>query len=242
MPPATFCIPTIAQGETLGLLSLWAESPDYLDETKRQLARTVAEQLALAVANLRLQEKLQHQSMRDGLTGLYNRRYMEEALEQNIQRARRHGQSLGAIMLDVDRFKRFNDTFGHEAGDLVLQAVAQVLQDNVRGSDIACRYGGEELMAILPEASLDETFHCATEIRIAISQLQLSHRGKPLDRITASFGVATFPEFGFSGGAVIQAADAALYRAKAAGRNCVVIAEQPQTTEADSEHRPSESS
>ncbi|MGC9503060.1 PAS domain S-box protein [Baaleninema sp.] len=224
-PAVTLCVPTTAQGETLGLLTVAAEDPAHLSRSKRQLARTVAEQLALAVANLRLRETLQNQSIRDGLTGLFNRRYMEESLEQYVHRAGRYGQTLGVVMLDVDRFKQFNDTFGHNAGDLVLQAVGQLLRDNVRGSDIACRYGGEELTLILPDATLEDTVKRAEEIRESIERLELWDRGQRLGQITASLGVASFPQHGLSGGAVVQGADAALYRAKARGRNCVVVAE-----------------
>lgn len=204
---------------------MWTDDPQQLPLAKRQLARTVAEQLSLAIANLGLRETLQRQSTRDSLTGLYNRRYLEEVLEQSLRQSRRDRQPLGIILLDIDRFKHFNDTFGHEAGDVVLQAVAQVLQERVRGSDIACRYGGEELLAMLPKAGVLETRQRAEEIREAIAQLRLSCRGTPLDSVTASFGVAAYPECGLSGGALLQVADAALYRAKATGRNCVVVGE-----------------
>jgi diguanylate cyclase (GGDEF)-like protein/PAS domain S-box-containing protein len=220
----TLCIPMIAQGETLGLFYLNAETAGALPETKQQLARTVAEQVALAIANLHLRETLQHQSIRDPLTGLFNRRYLEETLQQEILRAQRHQHSIGVIMIDVDHFKRFNDTYGHEAGDQVLQAVGKLLKESVRGSDVACRYGGEEMTLVLPESSLGETQARAEEIRVALSQLQVSQNGRLLDSLTASFGVACFPQHGAMGSALVQAADAALYRAKAAGRNRVVVA------------------
>ncbi|WP_158413194.1 PAS domain S-box protein [Baaleninema simplex] len=224
-PAATLCVPVVAQGETLGLLTIAADDPAALPESKRQLARTVAEQLALAVANLRLRETLQYQSIRDGLTGLFDRCYMEESLEQYVRRAERYGRTLGVVMLDIDRFKRFNDAFGHNAGDLVLQAVGKLLRNSLRDSDIACRYGGEELTLVLPDASLEDTVKRAEAIRQAIEQLQLFDRGRPLGTIRASLGVAAFPQHGATGGAVVRAADAALYLAKARGRNCVVVAE-----------------
>ncbi|MEA5451980.1 diguanylate cyclase, partial [Leptolyngbya sp. CCNP1308] len=143
----TLCLPLLAQGETLGLFYLSARE---IKQPTQQLARAVAEQVALALANLHLRETLQYQSIRDPLTGLYNRRYLEETLTQEIERAQRQHHPIGVIMLDIDHFKRFNDVHGHAAGDRVLEAVGQLLRDSVRGSDIACRYGGEEMTLVLP--------------------------------------------------------------------------------------------
>ena len=221
----SLCVPLIAQGEALGVLYLGSIQSGKLTETKRQLALAVAEQTALALANLKLRETLQYQSVRDPLTGLYNRRYLEESLEREISRARRNQQSLGIIMLDVDHFKRFNDTFGHEAGDVVLRELGMFLQGNVRKSDIACRYGGEELVLILPEASLENTAARAEQIREDVKHLNLQDRGQSLGAITVSLGVACFPKHGQTGEAVIWAADAALYLAKSEGRDRVVTAE-----------------
>ncbi|HEY9648280.1 MAG TPA: diguanylate cyclase, partial [Chroococcidiopsis sp.] len=221
---ATLCIPMIAQGETLGLFYLSTETANALSEAKQQLARTLAEQVGMAIANLNLRETLQHQSIRDPLTGLFNRRYLEESLTQEIVRAQRHRHPIGVIMIDIDHFKRFNDIFGHDVGDYVLQTVGALLKDSVRNSDIACRYGGEEMTLILPEASLEGTTARAEMIREAISQLRISQSGKLLDAITASFGVACFPQHGSTSTSLIKAADIALYRAKDAGRNQVLVA------------------
>ncbi|MBE9200737.1 MULTISPECIES: PAS domain S-box protein [unclassified Nodularia (in: cyanobacteria)] len=220
----TLCIPMIAQGETLGLFYLSTDTPTALPDAKRQMARTVAEQVALAIANLNLRETLQHQSIRDPLTGLFNRRYLEEVLKQEIDRAQRKQHSIGVVMIDVDHFKRFNDTYGHDAGDYVLQTIGALLKERVRGSDIACRYGGEEMTLVLPESSLEETTIKAEAIREAIAKLTLAYNGKHLGNLTISLGIAGFPKHGTTGIALIQAADAALYRAKAAGRNQVVVA------------------
>ncbi len=219
---ATFCIPLVAHGETMGLLYLSFVEP--LQQNQQQLAITVSRQIGLAMANLKLRETLQHQSIRDALTGLFNRRYLEESLPREIQRALRKQQTLGIIMLDIDNFKRFNDTFGHEAGDIVLQEVGLFLRTNTRESDIACRYGGEELTLVLPEASLLDTLQRAEQIRTGIEHLNVQHRHQSLGRITASLGVACFPEHDLTGEGIIKAADAALYRAKAQGRNRVVVA------------------
>ena len=225
LPIATsLCIPMIAQGETLGLFYLSTESSLACDEAKQQLARTVAEQVALALANLRLQETLKNQSIRDPLTGLFNRRYLEEMFQQELARSQRQQSSISVIMLDIDYFKRFNDSYGHNIGDYVLQEVSTLLKNHVRGSDLACRYGGEEMILILPESTLDNAVTRAEMIRLAIAQLVLFHDGQPLQSVTISLGVASFPEHGGTVASVVQAADAALYRAKAAGRNQVMVA------------------
>lgn len=223
-PAESLCIPMIAQGETIGLLYLCATTPNQLTEIRQQLARTISEQLSLAIANLTLRETLQNQSIRDPLTGLFNRRYLEEFLETEIYRAQRNYYSVGVIMLDIDHFKRFNDTLGHEAGDVVLQELGNLLKLIVRSSDVVCRYGGEEMTIILPESSMEETYQKAEELREAIANLKFKHKEKMMGSITASLGVACFPDQGMTGNAVIQAADAALYRAKAAGRNQVIAA------------------
>ncbi|MDB9342504.1 PAS domain S-box protein [Nodularia spumigena CS-586/05] len=220
----TLCIPMIAQGETLGLFYLSTNNSTALPDAKLQIARTVAEQVALAIANLNLRETLQYQSIRDPLTGLYNRRYLEEVLTQEIARGQRRQHPISVVMIDVDHFKRFNDTYGHDVGDYVLQTIGAMLKETVRGSDIACRYGGEEMTLILPESSLEETTIKAEEIREAIAQLTLAYNGQHLGNLTISLGIAGFPKHGTTGIALIQAADAALYRAKAAGRNQVVVA------------------
>lgn len=175
-----------------------------------------------------IEELLHDQSIRDPLTGLFNRRYMERALEREIRRARRFSQPLGIVMSDIDHFQRFNNTYGHEAGDVVLRKMGLFLQTNIRSSDIACRYGGEELMMILPQSSLDDTFARAEHLRQAVKQLYLEIHYQALGAITISIGVACFPEHGQTGAEVIQAADAALYRAKAKGRDRVVRAESCQ--------------
>lgn len=224
-PAESLCFPMMAQSETLGLLYLCTTQANGLSESKQQLARTVAEQVALAISNLRLRETLQQQSIRDPLTGLHNRRYLEEALEQAVCRARRDRSPIGAIILDIDHFKQFNDTFGHDAGDVVLQEVAQFLQSRVRGSDIACRYGGEEMTLILPGATLDETLQRAELMCQELRELSVRHGGQTLGAITASFGVASFPQHAVTVATLLQAADAALYQAKWAGRDRVAVAQ-----------------
>jgi diguanylate cyclase (GGDEF)-like protein/PAS domain S-box-containing protein len=219
----TYCIPMIAQGETLGLFYLNTQQDQSLPEAKQQLAKTVAEQIALAIANLRLREILQHQSIRDPLTGLFNRRYLEESLQAELARAQRKQYTVCVLMLDVDHFKQFNDSYGHEVGDYVLQAVGQLLRDNVRNSDIACRYGGEELTLIFSETEANMGFQRAEEIRNAISQLRVTHNGQTTKPVTVSIGMACFPTHGANAADLLQVADASLYRAKQNGRNQTVV-------------------
>jgi diguanylate cyclase (GGDEF)-like protein len=228
-PPAFVCVPLAAQGETLGLFTLsalpGAVSEDGLGEGRVRLAVTVAEQFALALGNLLLRETLRGQSIRDPLTGLFNRRYMEETLDRELSRAAREHRPLSLILLDIDRFKHFNDSFGHEAGDTVLASLGALLRGASRAGDVACRYGGEEFLLILPAASLGDAQKRAEEIREAIRGLQVTYRGRPLDLVRCSMGVAAFPEHGGMGGALLRAADAALYRAKREGRDQVVLAD-----------------
>ncbi len=165
--------------------------------------------------------------VRDPLTGLYNRRYMEETLEREIRRAERRYTSLGVIMLDVDHFKRFNDTFGHAAGDTLLQELSSFLMGHIRGEDIACRYGGEEIALILPDASLDGARGRADDLRERIKALAIAHNGQALGSVTVSMGVAVYPDHGHSGEELLRAADAALYEAKAQGRDRVVVSKRP---------------
>ncbi|MBD2043202.1 diguanylate cyclase [Microcoleus sp. FACHB-672] len=224
LPAECFCVPMTAQGENLGLLFLSGSEHGKFTEAKQQLAITVAEHVALSLANLRLRETLKNQSIRDPLTGLFNRRYLEESLERELHRAERQKHSVGIIMLDIDHFKHFNDTFGHEAGDTLLQELAVFLQGSIRGSDVACRYGGEEFTLILPEASLQITQQRAEQLREGVKHLHVQYRRQPLGMVTLSLGVATSPLHGVNASTVVRAADAALYRAKQEGRDRVAIA------------------
>ncbi|MEB3175493.1 MAG: diguanylate cyclase [Cyanobacteriota bacterium] len=225
LPAESLCLPLIAQGETLGLLSLCAFKDGALPEIRQQLAKTVTEQLSLAIANLRLREQLQEQSLQDPLTALFNRRYLEQFLIQELARAKRHRYSVGVLMMDIDRFKNVNDTFGHEAGDRVLTAIGALLKEHIRASDVACRYGGEEMTVILPDTSLADASQKAEFLRRVIAALRVKYGDLTLDSVTASFGVACYPDHGERAKDLLQAADQALYRAKAAGRNQVVVAE-----------------
>lgn len=216
----TLCIPLFTQGVLWGLFQLVLLSGQQVNEIE-QLAVSVAQQYLLTVENLRLRERLRRQAIRDPLTGLYNRRYLEGALDREISRAQRKDLAVGVIMLDIDHFKRFNDQYGHNMGDIVLRQIGLFLQDHVRGGDIACRYGGEEFLVILPEIGLEAALGRAEALRAGVEKLNdkefLVYPGK----LTISLGVAMFPQHGESGQAVMEAADQAMYQAKHAGRNRV---------------------
>jgi diguanylate cyclase (GGDEF)-like protein len=184
-------------------------------------ATSIAEQLALAVANMNLREALRAQSIRDPLTGWFNRRYMEETLQREISRAARSRRPLAVIMLDVDNFKQFNDSFGHEAGDLALQHLCDTLKSHVRNEDVACRLGGDEFVLVLPDTSVDLAIQRAEELRIAVAQMGLQYQGRLLDPMTLSFGIATFPANGRTLKDLLRASDNALFRAKDEGRDRV---------------------
>ncbi|WP_319421284.1 sensor domain-containing diguanylate cyclase [Pleurocapsa sp. FMAR1] len=217
----TLCLPMIAKGETLGMLYLCFDEYKTIDRTTQELAETVAQNIAMSFANLRLQEKLRYQSLRDPLTGLFNRRYLEESLAKEINRAYRKQQFISVLIMDIDHFKRFNDIHGHSAGDLVLKKVAAFLLSQVRKYDIACRYGGEELIVIMPDAAIEDAIIRAEAIRTGIKNLNLEHKGKELESISISVGVSCFPDDSINADGLICAADKALYQAKAQGRDCV---------------------
>jgi diguanylate cyclase (GGDEF)-like protein/PAS domain S-box-containing protein len=219
----SLCIPMMAQGEALGILHLCC-SADTLTESRRRFAQTVAENLALGLANLRLREALRSQAIRDPLTGLFNRRFMEEALEREMRRAVRRVSPLAVLMLDLDHFKQLNDSLGHDAGDALLRELGLFLQNHVRSADIACRYGGEEIMLILPDATLAHARQRAEELREGVSALVIQDRGRTIGPVTVSIGVAAYPDHAESSDMLVRAADAALYAAKAAGRDRVIVA------------------
>jgi diguanylate cyclase (GGDEF)-like protein len=238
----SFCVPMVAQGEALGVLHLGArrvaagpEMPDDpedpLSPTTQWLAIAVAQNVALSLANLRLRETLHRQSVRDPLTGLYNRRYLEETMVREEARAKRTRSTLGVILLDIDHFKQFNDTYGHGAGDQVLQAVGRLLKGRVRAEDVVCRYGGEEFIVVMPGASLETVESRAQTLRREAAHLGLEGLNPAQTPITLSAGIAVFPDHGEGWEAVIAAADAALYQAKHEGRDRIVAADiDPERT------------
>lgn len=226
------CSPLMSHGEIIGLIHLERQivkqKEDYhLDgeadfASKRRLVLAMSEQLALALANLKLREKLQNQSIRDPLTGLFNRRYMEESLERELSRAKRKNTALAIIMLDVDHFKRFNDTYGHDAGDILLNHLGSYLQSSIRKEDIACRYGGEEFLLIFPDMGKEQTLAKAQELNQNVRHMKIK-TAMPIGEVTISVGVALYPIHGQDIQTLVHVADMALYRAKKEGRNRVIL-------------------
>ena len=217
----SLCIPMIAKGETIGVLHLQFDKAVEISKSIQNLAETVTQNLALSFGNLKLQQELRYQSLHDPLTGLYNRRYLEESLKKEIDRASRKQQFVSVMMLDIDHFKRFNDVHGHKAGDLVLSKVGSYLLSAIRQYDIACRYGGEEIVIVMPEASIENALLRANTIKTDIKAMKLEYDGKPLESVTVSIGISCFPNDGINSEKLIGAADKALYRAKEEGRDCI---------------------
>ena len=227
------CVPMIAQGDTLGVLQLvyglkqngaGGAEIEGLHPSEHHLGVAAASQIALSLASLRLRETLRDQSIRDPLTGLFNRRFMQECLDRELLRGTRKNRSLAVIFIDVDHFKRFNDVFGHEAGDQVLRSMGDFFRSHFRGDDIICRYGGEEFAIILPESSAQDAASRAELLRIAARTLKLKHNDVTLDPVTISAGIAGFPEHSSSARELLQVADACLYEAKRSGRDRVILA------------------
>lgn len=229
---AYICLPLTSQGGAIGVVHFQVIDPGTLSEAVMLMANMFAEQVGLSVANLRLREALRDQSIRDPLTGLFNRRYLEETLEREIRRAVRSENLLGVLMLDLDHFKKFNDTYGHDAGDTVLRETAVFLTKSVRAEDIVCRFGGEEFVIILPMADIQTTQARAERIRSKLRELTILHQGKAVGMVSVSVGVAELPQHGATPKTLLEAADAALYVAKREGRDRVVVAEErPQSTQ-----------
>ena len=222
-PKATLCVPLIASGELIGSLHLAGDQK--LDADLLQRTGAAAEQFALAIANLELRETLRNQSIRDPLTGLFNRRYTEATLQREIARAARDEGPLSLMLLDVDHFKRFNDEHGHDVGDAVLKQLGALLAAQTRGSDVASRLGGEELLVILPGANLEAGRLRAEQIRLKVSEVVIRAQGKVVGPVTVSIGLSAYPDHGSTPEELMKAADDALYRAKHEGRNRVLAAE-----------------
>ena len=229
-PVAALCEPLTAQAETFGLLHLQVrrrvgtKARAALLADRERLIQALGEQISLTLANIRLRATLREQSLRDPLTGLFNRRYLGESLERELRRGAREEYPLSLMILDLDHFKDLNDAFGHVAGDTVLREVGRILAELVRGDDIACRYGGEEFVVVLPKASLDDAHRRADALRDRVKHAQLDQPARLHPPVTVSIGVAAYPIHGASVDELILAADSALYRAKAEGRDRVVVA------------------
>jgi diguanylate cyclase (GGDEF)-like protein/PAS domain S-box-containing protein len=233
----SLCLPMVAQGNTVGVLHLEFHSAPELPresgtesrDSRERLAVSAASHIALSLASLQLRETLREQSIRDPLTRLFNRRFLEESLSRELQLASRNHLSIAVLFLDLDHFKKFNDTFGHDAGDAVLQSLADLFRKFFRATDICCRYGGEEFAIILPESSSKDAVIRADVLRAEVKSLRLQYKKQSLGPLTASIGVAAFPEHGSTSQELLKIADQCLYESKARGRDVVTVA-PPQNT------------
>jgi diguanylate cyclase (GGDEF)-like protein len=218
----TICVPLLAQSVAIGALHIiLKEKPS--SATRSQFI-TMSDHLSLALANINLRESLKLQAIRDPLTNLYNRRYLDEAFENEILRAKRNEHSIGVMMIDIDHFKQFNDSFGHDAGDYTLQLVGTLLTKSIRGDDIACRYGGEEFILVLPNTELETVIQRAEELNQAARDVELTYKDRSLGHISLSIGIALLPQHAGEAESVIAIADKALYQAKTNGRDQFVVA------------------
>ena len=233
---AYFCMPLVAQGKTFGVL--------YLEQLKQcpvsdadfanygEILRAVADTVSLSLSNLRLRTSLTDLAIRDSLTGLYNRRYMEESLERELERAQRQGHEVAVVMLDVDHFKLLNDTYGHEAGDTMLKRISDQMKHFRSGSDVVCRFGGEEFVLILPGLSGEALRERLETLRRDIEGMQVNFEGRILPVVTVSMGGAMYPGDSIEPDELIRMADTAMYKAKQQGRNRIEYASKVGNSDA----------
>lgn len=227
------CIPMMAHGKTMGILHMNYTTPEHDQQIltngvyigqKARLATAVADHIALILFNVKQRETLRQQSIRDSLTGLFNRRYMEETLMRELHRAEREKKPLGLIMFDIDHFKEFNNQYGHDGGDALLRVLGGFLMKRTRRGDIVSRYGGEEFVIVFPSATLEDTRLQAEKLRQGVKDLVIYRMGEPMKTCTVSFGVAAYPEHGLTSEMILKSADTALYHAKNDGRDKVAVA------------------
>jgi diguanylate cyclase (GGDEF)-like protein len=216
----------VAQLETLNarLLRKFWLGTDRLEVARSALDQEVFNRVHTRDELLQENYRLQQESVRDPLTGLYNRRYLEESLIREESRARRSGWPLSVMMIDIDHFKNCNDTYGHAAGDEVLCAISRCMESLARSEDIVCRYGGEEFVLVMTNTAPNTLWQRADALRTGVPKLHIEHEQRPIGPITLSIGLAIYPDNGDSARAVLRAADAALYRAKHSGRDRIMPA------------------
>ena len=212
--------PMVCSDELVGVLTLGDEHPDVYGKDAAEMLEIICAQASQTIVRVRYVKQVEDLATTDGLTGLYNHRVFQGTLSSEIQRAARYGDPLSLILFDIDRFKQFNDRYGHQLGDVVLRDVADIAKRSARTTDIPARYGGEEFAILLPNTSTYDAVAMAERLRASIEQHRVPHE-EVLLKVTISAGVATFPEHASTAGALISEADAALYRSKGAGRNAV---------------------
>jgi diguanylate cyclase (GGDEF)-like protein len=218
------CVPLIVPSGTNGLLCLTgATGKDIGSSARQRLAVTAGEMIKQFLYSLKLRDELRDQAIHDPLTGMCNRRYLDESLSRELHRGRRNKSPLCVVMLDLDNFKPFNDTFGHDAGDSLLRQLGHMISDQLRKSDISCRYGGDEFVLVLPDSSIADTEQRMEQILALVRELPAQNGAPRRDTITVSAGIASAPEHGSTAAELLQVADNAMYAAKHAGGNCVVV-------------------
>jgi diguanylate cyclase (GGDEF)-like protein len=221
-PPERYlCQPIVAHGNTLGVLYVQCPDDATVETVMQRMdgIRQLVQITGMTIATLNLRTRLEHQSIRDPLTNLFNRNFMQISLERELSRAARQNQTLAVLMLDVDHFKRFNDAHGHAAGDAALRRMAEIFQTTIRAEDIACRYGGEEFTIMLPDVTVQTACDRAEQIRASIANLQVAADLRTYSGFTISIGVAFYPADGDSADQLLRRADEALYNSKRLGRN-----------------------
>jgi diguanylate cyclase (GGDEF)-like protein/PAS domain S-box-containing protein len=223
-PKGYLCIPMMAQSEAVGALHLTYGEGSQMPEAKRRLAMAMAERVAMALSNLRLHETLRNQSIRDPLTGLFNRSFLEESLELELRRVTRTQQSICVIMLALDNFQHLSDSYGVDVGDSILRRTGMLLQANVRKGDVACRFSGHTFIVILPHSGYEVGLARAQALCNLARTLEIKNQGWQVGRISASAGLAVFPGHGQTVESLLRSAEAALSRARGAGGDSVVVA------------------
>jgi len=220
----SLCLPLVVQGEMLGVLSVEIPAeikPDHMQHWRQQVV-TVGEGIKLSLSNLKLREIMREQANHDLLTGLFNRRYLNDTLQRELNHARRDCKQTTIAMVDIDHFKQLNDTYGHDAGDLMLRELGRVLRENVRKSDIACRFGGEEFVLILLDSPLESGRHHLEKINTLVKEMQIHYGEQLINSMSLSTGIIEASQHEMTAEELLSAADKALYAAKRAGRDCIV--------------------
>lgn len=219
-PGCVFSVPLVLQDEQIGILTILRRDKDSITLTDRQSLESIASQIAVAYDRARLYSKTKELALRDELTGVYNRRYFYQMLDGELKRARRAGRNVSLLMIDADRFKKFNDDHGHLKGDECLRGMANLLKSNLREGDVLARFGGEEFVLMLTDANLHQSFHVAEKLRNLVqNELNVPVPHKGFAHATVSIGVSSYPSCADNLHDLIDTADMALYEAKGAGRN-----------------------
>jgi diguanylate cyclase (GGDEF)-like protein len=219
------CLPLVVQGETMGLLCCTTPSgikPEQVNSWKK-LVQTIGEGIKLSISNLKLREIMREQATHDPLTGLFNRRYLKETLSRELNLARRHHLKTSISVIDIDHFKDFNDTYGHEAGDRILIELGRLFTNSIRKTDIACRYGGEEFVIVLFDSPQEESRHHLEKICTKVKEMQVLYGEYLLGKVSLSVGMVEASEAEKSTEEYLNEADKALYAAKRTGRDRIVI-------------------